>query len=838
MSEQPTPSSESQLELLQRRFERERTARKEAERILEEKAAELYSSNQQLQEINQGLEEEMDRRSKVLIDQQRNYEQIVESVTDVIFSIDGQDKLLYMNEAGLRLFGHKESDLSDLEWNSMITDSHRSETMDFFRYEVNLRKEASYLEFPIVNSVGRSIWLGMNAQYIYGPEGVVEVTCIARDITDRRLVEERLKRSEEKYRGIIENMDLGLMEVNNEGIIVRAYRQFCNMVGFTTGELMGKRVERMLIPSRHKEAYQLRADIHARGEQALYEIELNTKSGTPIWVMVSEAPIYSESGALVGSIGIHFDITARKRTEQELARAKDEAIQAKDAEKAFLARMSHEIRTPMNAVIGMSHMLQETPLDEEQKELAESVIHSANLLRGLINSVLDLSKIEAGKFEVHLRDFDLKDFAQSLQKTFEFRMDGSDVDVLLDWDDTLPEKVHSDELILNQILMNLLGNAAKFTERGHIVLGFKNVTTAPNTLKVEMSVSDTGIGMSADQLAHIFDRFRQATSEIMYTYGGSGLGLAITQELVNLLEGSIEVTSTHGEGACFKVSIPLEVGKSSSVLQEEAKEIVFNDRSILIAEDNPMNISYLEKMLGRWKINYVISRDGQEAFEESEKQAFDLILMDIQMPRLDGYEAAEAIRNASNNPNHSVPIVALSAQAFQEDIAKAHEVGMDDYLTKPYTPRQLQVVLEKHFGSHHVSSTESSGPFRFAPELNQEHLDTFYDGDLEYVFEMFGAYLENAPSAFESLARSINHNQMEAKGAVHRVKPTFSMVGLLELHEEAQSLESSMEKLPLPLSDAHVDRLTALKTNFQLTLQPVRETYVRLAALINSDPHD
>ena len=831
MSTSNTTPNQSNVEQLQRRLQREQTARKEAERILEVKAQELYEANQELVRINAGLEGEIERRAQALEESQRNYRAIVENVNDVIFSMDSGGYFKFMNEPGLKMLGLSPEQLFTMHYETLVLPTHTEEVTSFVSYEIGLGKDSSYLEFPVVDYRGKLHWLGVTARYAYENGALLEVTCIARDITDRRAVEEKLKRSEEKYRGIIENMELGLLEVNNDGVILRAYQHFCNMVGYEASELVGKRAIDMLLPEEYSALMASESAKRLEGQQSVYEVEMICKDGSRKWVLISGAPFYGEMGQVLGSIGIHYDITERKLTETELARARDEAEHAKEAEKEFLARMSHEIRTPMNAVIGMAHMLRDSTLDDEQDELVTSVLHSAHLLKGLINSVLDLSKIQAGKVELNPRDFNLRELAISLQKTFEFRMTGTAVDVHMEFDANLPKRAVADELAINQVCMNLLGNAAKFTHQGSITLRMQQATSRDERPWLRLEVEDTGIGMSPDQLEHIFDRFRQATSHIVHSYGGSGLGLAITDELVALMGGDIDVTSTLGEGSCFVVELPLEPSEQAAVAQEFDPEAVnLGGMRILVAEDNPMNIAYLEKLLVRWDTEFRFTRDGQEAVEASRIAVYDVILMDIQMPIMDGYQACKVIRSEADNPNQHTPVVALSAQAFEEDVAAAKEVGMQAYLTKPYIPVQLQEVLHRFNAGEHVPSPALPAlEWAYHPDLDGSYLDEFYRGDLDYASMVFGEFLNAAPELLAGVSKALDNLDQLAR-AVHKIKPTLPMVGLTALHKQAIAAEEAAKlqahnasAMASALVDAVRDWLDPLKIEYQRMLDHLKQ---------------
>lgn len=824
-------------EQLERRLARERSARKEAERILEQKALELYEANEALRQVNTGLEAEIARRTSELQKQQRDYRNIVQSVADVIFSLNDSGQFTFMNQRGLNMLEVPLEEVQQMHYSDLVDPSYRERVQAFYNGAMARAETNTYLEFPIQTPSGKTFWLGQNTQIDYDGDRVVEVTSIARDITDRRIIEAKLKRSEEKYRGIIENMELGLMEVDNSGMILRAYEHFGQMVGWDPMELVGKNANDMFLPDEYRALMSKQSAIRLEGKQSVYEVEMIRKDQSRIWVLISGAPFYDETGKIIGSIGIHYDITERKQVERDLARAKDEAIRAKEAEKDFLARMSHEIRTPMNAIIGMSHMLRDSALDDEQGELVRSVLHSANLLRGLINSVLDLSKIEAGKVEVNLRPFNLLELAQAIHQTFQFRLNASPVEVHMEWDDRLPRYIISDELAINQVLMNLLGNAAKFTSEGSVAVRFANAGRDGNKVNLQLEVIDTGIGMTEAQCARIFESFSQADKDISLKYGGTGLGLAITKELIELLHGSIRVTSQPGVGTTFTVELQVEESVQNTGISEQSGESEdLRGKRILIAEDNPMNVNYIQRLMKRWGIDFVIARDGQEAVNCAQQERFDLILMDIQMPVMDGYQATEAIKQNPASPNHETPIVGLSAQAFQEDIERTKALGMSGYLTKPYTPDQLQAELQDRLAfDTEEEAEETATTFAFNERLDAAFLDAFYGGDLEYSCDMFTEFLRSTPHHlhdFEAVHGTDDAGQL--RRWVHKIKPTLSMVGLTELGKEAECIELELSKVNADLSPELSSRTLKLYRSIESVLPMLNQEVARMTNALKS----
>ncbi|WP_064197067.1 MULTISPECIES: PAS domain-containing hybrid sensor histidine kinase/response regulator [Emticicia] len=630
---------------------------------------------------------------------------------------------------------------------------------------------------------------------------------------ERRVTEqtEQLRYSEEKYRGIIENMNLGLIEVDNNDIIMKAYRRFCELTGYEEAELVGKKAADILLPDdEFKRIIDEQNSNRLDGDTGVYEVPLRKKDGEIIWVIISGAPIIESNGKVTGSVGIHLDITERKKTQEALEEARQIAEEARRAEKRFLANMSHEIRTPINAIIGMTHLLYDTNPNKKQTEYLSAINYSADLLLNLVSDVLDISKIEAGEMKLSEQIFSLKDLINSTLQTFRLRLQGKDVKLVFDFDEEIENDVIGDSTFLTQILMNLLSNAVKFTEKGEIGVQVSLLCRLGDFLMTEVKVFDTGIGISPQNIDKIFDSFKQADQDVKVKYGGTGLGLAIVKQLVNLHGGEINVESTLNEGTAFIFTLPLKDSKQQSkklhALNEDISE-EWKNYHVLVVEDNLLNQKYVEGLLLKWKMSYKITSNGLLAVEAVKKEDFDIILMDIRMPEMNGYEATKVIRSMEGNANQNIPIVALTASAMSDEIGFAYEIGMNSYLTKPFTPDQLRDVLKQKLTlnphkkleikeKNIVSSVEEKKDLAIVNEVNLEealqpdYLAKVYGNDRGYAADMFNLFLKTVPNQFFQLRPLIDEQKIVEIGKLaHQLKPSFTMVGLPEITLDLQNLE-------------------------------------------------
>ena len=406
-----------------------------------------------------------------------------------------------------------------------------------------------------------------------------------------------------------------------------------------------------------------------------------------------------ESGEVCRFMGTIQDITHRKLIEQELILAKEQAEELVRAKETFLSMMSHEIRTPLNAVIGMSHLLlQNSPKPEQIKNL--KVLHFAgeNLLI-LINDILDFSKIEAGKINFEAVNFSLPDLITNVRQSFRYQVDEKNLKIKARFDTALPQILVGDPVRLNQIITNLLSNAIKFTAKGGITLDLILQEETKEQATISFVVTDTGIGIPEDKLSIIFESFTQAESDTTRKFGGTGLGLTITKRLVELQNGTISVTSTVGKGSVFTATIPFPKSQQQVALPDQH---YFNNTyqnlehvRLLLVEDNEINQFIAIQFLEKWGINPDCALNGKEAFEMAQQQMYDVILMDLQMPVMDGFEATQRIRSLGGS-NATVPIIALTASAMLGVQNKALQLGMNEYVSKPFNPDELYSKIAKY----------------------------------------------------------------------------------------------------------------------------------------------
>ncbi|NIJ55298.1 response regulator [Dyadobacter arcticus] len=430
------------------------------------------------------------------------------------------------------------------------------------------------------------------------------------------------------------------------------------------------------------------------------EFRLMHKDGSEVWIITREVPFKrNEKGMVQEVLGTAIDITSRKIAEKELIQAKKDAEEATRIKSDFLSTMSHEIRTPMNGIIGFTDLLLTSDFAGQDREYLKMIKYSADNLMVILNDILDFSKIEAGKFGLENFEFDLKEKLDYLVKTFEVRAKEKSVDLSFHFDDNVPHILMGDAYRLNQILINLVGNAIKFTEDGFVKVSVHLHQDYGSNLDIRIEVEDSGIGISEDKLSAIFESFSQAHNNNATRYfGGTGLGLSITRKITELMNGTITAKSKLGEGATF--SVILNFGKGGTSFEEErmkAPEILsLKGYRILAAEDIPANQILLKHLLRKWEAEFVICNNGKEVLNSLEDGSeFDLILMDIQMPVMDGITAMKKIQHSFPQYAH-IPVIAFTADTFAQTAPEIASCNFTDFVTKPFKAEELIKVISRH----------------------------------------------------------------------------------------------------------------------------------------------
>ncbi len=633
------------------------------------------------------------------------YRSVVENVKEVFFRIDKHGNWTFLNPAWTALTGFTVAESLGKSFIDFVDVEDRSTLRGDFVALIAMKQKEYQAELRYVAADGSKRWVEARAQLIYRAEdgGFDGAFGVLTDVSERHLAAEELARQRDFALQIMNNMAQGLTVTDAEGFFEYVNPAFARMLGDDAELLLGKHPKDFALsedwPALEEAWQQVR-----QGVSAVHESRLRRRDGAIVYALSTSAPRLRD-GLVIGAITVVTDLTERKHMEEALAQARDQALEASRLKSEFLATMSHEIRTPMNSTLGMIELLLDTELTPEQRELAEGAQEAAQSLLAIIDDILDFSKIEAGKLVFEHLDFEVADVVRKAADLFMPKARAKNLDLRVLIAPETPQWVRGDPHRLRQVLVNLLSNAVKFTQRGEIVVEVALESMSEKHISLYFSVTDTGIGLSETARRRLFQPFTQADGSTTRRYGGTGLGLAICKRLVEMMGGEIGADSTEGHGSVFWFTAHFAYATEHHPTQPETKQreataltaVPVVAAHVLLAEDNPMNQRLGVLQLQKLGFRVTPVSHGKAALETYLKRPheYDLVLMDCQMPQMDGFEASRAIRKAEASLGRHVPIIAMTANAFQGDREACMAAGMDDYISKPVRWAELRAVLNR-----------------------------------------------------------------------------------------------------------------------------------------------
>lgn len=579
------------------------------------------------------------------------------------------------------LISGPDTDWSIIEKARLMTEQAKSFTVDMLAY----RKDKT------------PIWISVYNTVVLDEEGKVESEVeIIIDITDRKKVEEELQ----ILSLVASNTNTGVTIANEYGEITWVNSALESLTGYTLEELAGKMLGDVLSGSATDK--QVIAAAREKAKHKLpYSIEVlaHRKGGEEVWLSVSNTPILSDKGEVERQVELINDITQRKQVEREMVESREQALQLSEAKEMFLSVMSHEIRTPLNAVIGMTHLLIDNDPKKSQIDDLNILKFSSENLLNIINDILDFTKIETGNLHLESIPFDLHTLCVDIINSLQVNVAKKGNQLVLVYDDRIPAILLGDKTRLYQVLINLLGNAIKFTDYGKIQLWVKLKVLEDDHALIYFEVKDTGIGIPKDKQSYIFETFTQAKSDIARKYGGTGLGLAITKKLLKLYHSDIKVQSTEGKGTTFSFLIDFATAQpESKLLAAVTLPSVFSDKRVLVVDDNEVNILIAKRFLSKWGLTIDFATNGEDAINKIVENVYDLVFMDIRMPGIDGFDTTKIIRDLEGDYFKTVPIIALTASTLHNEHRKFKESGMNGHVLKPFNPLEIKEVLNQYLG--------------------------------------------------------------------------------------------------------------------------------------------
>ena len=494
-----------------------------------------------------------------------------------------------------------------------------------------------------------------------------------------------------------------------------------------------------------------------------------------------------------------FALKQKNKINRQLKIANDDANRSRMDKEEFFAYTSHEIRTPLNAVVGMSRLLGETDLNTGQQKYLKTINSSAQNILFLVNDVLDLSKIESGTIELENVDFCIQDVITELINSLDFKLREKNVSLISKLDKSIPKVLMGDPHRINQVVLNLVDNAIKFTADGEVCIAVNVTLETEESISLLFQISDTGIGIRRSRLDTVFDSFKQETTHTTRQYGGTGLGLSITKNLIQIMGSKIHLKSTYGEGSKFSFELELKKSKkktlSDRVLNSSASPL--RDIKVLVVDDNTLNREIFFDLLNNYKNNVEVEMadDGKMALLKIKQSNYDIILMDIQMPIMDGYEATRQIRRLKGS-KASTPVIAMTAHVLDGVAEKCNQAGMNDYISKPINLAILHQIIKKHINkkqSSDSSALEDLTKEDIIFDTTHVHLDKLLqivNNDYSKLEKYISIFFNNVPSDLESLKEAVNSQKWEELGKIaHKIKGSVGYMGISSIKKDLQTLE-------------------------------------------------
>ena len=770
------------------------------------------------------------------------YKSILANLPSDVAVLDTDFKYLFVNPAAVSNSETRDWIIGKTDFDYCTysgRDRQLAETRLALLSKLMLRKNPVEWEEHLVNQKGETEFHLRKISPVLDKKGNVQlIICYGLNITERRKIENLVQVSEKRYRDLFNYSQAMICTHDLEGNLLTVNPALCESLGYNEGEIIGKNLSAVLPEEDRMGLKNLYLTSIANESKAKGVFRVIKKDGRKIYLLYENFKV-EEAGIPPYVIGFAQDITERMNAVKELKINKKITEETALLKERFLANMSHEIRTPMNGIIGITHLLEKTALNSEQKKFLKIINESAQNLVSIINDILDIEKIAAGEVNLESIPFDLIDKTRSVISLFEYVADAKGLS--FKFENKIGEKliIEGDPTRYNQVLNNLIGNAIKFTDTGCITLAASLLNETNNEVTLKFDVIDTGIGIEENKLIKIFQPFAQAYANTTRKYGGTGLGLSITKNLLELQGGTVSVQSKLGYGCKFTFTIKYKKSLSKEMALPETDIIKsipteLGNIKVLLAEDNEVNQLLAKSILMHWGLETRIACTGNEVMELLQAEDFDLVLMDIQMPDKNGLEATIEIRNLADKKKKNIPIIALTANALKGEEKKYIAVGMDDFLTKPFKEKELLEVISRvldnkgSFGRALDNETVNQLTTSMIEEPITEN-DRLYDmnslnevsrGNKDFIVTLARIFLNTIPKNCLEMAEAAEaKNWDRVSNLAHKLKPTIDTMNIRLIKQDIRAIEiNAKNKADLISIPRQIEKVKEIidKTAFQL----------------------
>ncbi len=729
-----------------------------------------------------------------LLESEEKHRRLIENYHDIIYTLTPDGVFNFVSPSWTVLLGHPVSDISGQPFQKFVHPDDLPGCFIFLQSVLETGERQYGVEYRVQHTNGTWQWHTTSAVPLKDETGtIIGFEGNATDITERKKAEEALRESQALYHSFVEHIPAGVFRKDSEGRFNFVNSIFCKLKGLSANEIMGKTIKELSDYESSLKANSISEIMYRQkafwdsDEASHHEMIMHTgkpieveefytkADGTVKYLYVVKSPVFSATGKVIGSQGIQFDITEQKKMEEVLLKAKQEAEAANKSKSLFLANMSHEIRTPLNAIIGFSQLMnRDKLLTDSQREYNVSIMRAGEHLLLLINDILELSKIEAGRVVLNPINVDLHALFEDIQIIFKESIKSKHLQFIFETAEDLPSYVLVDEHKLRQIFINLIGNAVKFTEQGGIAVRARVDKVNEDTSSLLVEVQDSGLGISEDELVKLFKNFEQTSTGIKKG-SGTGLGLALSRELARLMGGDITVSSQVGKGTVFSFWVEVKEGKFESTSTNSSKHVICIDKGrenyrILCVDDKEENLKVVVNLLNEVGFETDEAVNGEEAIAKFEQWSPHLILMDMRMPVMDGYEATRLIKLTEKGKH--TPIVALTASSFEEERKKMAVLGMQGYIRKPFRENELFDTIAKILDVKYIYKEEtlsdqeeylnddeaiSEGIAKLPDNILLKMLDALTLADLDLLIELINSIETDNPALARQLKMLANN---------------------------------------------------------------------------------
>jgi PAS domain S-box-containing protein len=741
------------------------------------------------------------KAEKEIVTSEEKYRNLIENAGVVMYTANDRGIVSFANQRVAELTGFSANELQGKHFSILLDPEWAERVVTFYFEQYKNKVPTTTLEFAIRTKTGGKKWVEQSSLLLYDNDEITGFQCMVKDITEQKEIEEELNESEIARRenelrlnSILNNTTTLVFIKDLSGHYIMVNRRFKEVFNLTDEMVINKTDYDFNTPEQAEHYLKLDQEVIDTRKPVQVEETIETSEGRRTLLLV-KFPLLDDQQEVFGISGIATDITEKIQSRNQLEVALKNAEEAKELQEQFLANMSHEIRTPLNGIQGMTTLLLDTELNNEQREFTSTISRSLNNLLAIVNNILDFSNIKTGKLSLQNKPFNIREVAAGIKSQFDHELKKKHLALEIVINDQVPLSVTGDAARLKQVLVNLVDNAVKFTQSGFIRLEVFLLEETKEKIKLSFTVTDTGIGIAREKFETIFKSFAQANIDISHGYGGAGLGLAISKGLIELQGGNISVHSQPDKGSAFRFIMSYGSNKDESgqaVAKNDFTEHL-KDKHFLVVEDNPVNQRLVTVVLQKVGSKVDIASNGKEAIDRlQENPGYDLILMDVQMPVMGGYEATTYIRQVLGL---QMPIIALTATALKEDQDKCKEVGMNDFILKPFDFKDLYSRLARLLQNKQpLVQNQVAGPVTRMEKLYDLSLLEELD-DKKYVYDMILFFLENTTADIVQLVPFATDKEWEKLYKMaHKIK---GAVGMLQ----ARSLATLLAKIEYDAKD-------------------------------------